>query len=165
MLAALALGSMIGWPLYRLGKNIHKRGRLPDMKSVRVIVSATVLAAVLFVFFFVPLPVSRVRHSGLVQMQPGRFEHVHVEVPGKLEKVNVKEGQWVAAGTVLAEFSNLNLKNQEDDAKTRYDVKTKEIAWLSQQLLTASRNPNPKDVEKLKQDKSTAERDKLNAER
>src|SRR5438874_8812446 len=79
MLAALALGSMIGWPLYRLGKNIHKRGRLPDMKSVRVIVSATVLAAVLFVFFFVPLPVSRVRHTGLVQMQPGKFEHVHVE--------------------------------------------------------------------------------------
>ena len=51
------------------------------------------------------------------------------------------------------------------DSKKLFDVKNKEIAWLNQQLLTAGRNPNPKDVEKLKQDKSTAERDKLNAEK
>ena len=40
-LALAALGSMIGWPLFRLIKNIKKRGRLPDMKSVRVTITAT----------------------------------------------------------------------------------------------------------------------------
>src|SRR5207302_1912773 len=43
MLAALAAGSMVGWPLYRLGKNLHKRGRFPDMKSARVVVSSAAL--------------------------------------------------------------------------------------------------------------------------
>ena len=40
-----ALASMVGWPLYRLVKNVHKRGRLPDMKPVRVTVSAALVAA------------------------------------------------------------------------------------------------------------------------
>src|SRR5919204_3511840 len=46
MLACAAAGSMVGWPLYRLGKNLHKRGRLPDMKPVRVTLSAMALAGV-----------------------------------------------------------------------------------------------------------------------
>src|SRR5262245_34266854 len=164
MLAALALGSMIGWPLFRLCKNIHKRGRLPDMKSMRVIVSATVLAAILFVFFFVPLPVGRVRHTGLVQVQPRYLEQVHVEVPGKLEKINVTEGQWVGKGTILAEFSNLDLKNQEDDARTRYEIKRREVEALEAQIIAALRNPNRREVEKLKQEKSAAEKEKRLAE-
>ena len=32
MLAMGAAGSMIGWPLFRMLKNLNKRGRLPDMK-------------------------------------------------------------------------------------------------------------------------------------
>src|SRR5262249_10178395 len=36
LLAIGAAASMVGWPLYRLGKNLHKRGRLPDMKMWRV---------------------------------------------------------------------------------------------------------------------------------
>ena len=29
---AVAAVSMAGWPFYRLGKSIYKRGRIPDMK-------------------------------------------------------------------------------------------------------------------------------------
>src|SRR5262249_45267225 len=67
MLAFAALGSMIGWPLYRLGKNLHKRGRLPDMKALRVSLSAGVVATLVLFFFLVPLPVSRVRQTALIQ--------------------------------------------------------------------------------------------------
>src|SRR5438552_7675915 len=52
MLAFAAAGSMIGWPLYRLGKNLHKRGRLPDMKSGRVTLSAIGLGILIVLFFF-----------------------------------------------------------------------------------------------------------------
>ena len=38
-----SLGSMVGWPLYRLGKNLHRRGRLPDMKRWRVVVTTCVV--------------------------------------------------------------------------------------------------------------------------
>src|SRR5207253_9310963 len=89
MLAFAAAASMIGWPLYRLGKNIHKRGRLPDMKPVRVTVTAAVVAAVLLGFFFVPLPVSRVRQSGVVEVQPEFITKVFVAEPGTLDKVHV----------------------------------------------------------------------------
>src|SRR5437868_8952244 len=70
MLAMVALGSMLGWPLFRLIKGIRKRGRLPDMKSARVAITAGLIAVLLLGFFFLPLPVSRVRQPGLVQVQP-----------------------------------------------------------------------------------------------
>ena len=58
MLAWGAAGSLIGWPLFRLGKNLHKRGRLPDMKPLRVTISSGVVAVVFLFLFLVPLPVS-----------------------------------------------------------------------------------------------------------
>src|SRR5206468_5533624 len=61
LLAMGAAASMIGWPLYRLGKSLHKRGRLPAMKMWRVSASIAVVALLLVLFFVVPLPVRRVR--------------------------------------------------------------------------------------------------------
>ena len=113
MLAVVALGSMIGWPLYRLIKNVHKRGRLPDMKPMRVTSAPTVVAVVLFVFFFVPLPVTRIREHGFVQVQPTEVAQVTVEVPGILKTVYVVEGQQVKKGQLLAEFAPLfEMENQ-----------------------------------------------------
>src|SRR5690606_19910437 len=63
LLAIGALGSMIGWPLYRLITNVRKRGRLPDMKPIRLVLTTIVVAAVLFVICFVPMPVTRIRES------------------------------------------------------------------------------------------------------
>src|SRR5262249_4859961 len=113
MLAVMALGSMVGWPLYRLGKNLHKRGRLPDMKPVRVTLSAAAVAAVLLAFFFLPLPVSRVRQTGLVELQPDAAEKVPVVLPGKPEKVLVQEGQFVKKGAELGVFSRFALRKKE----------------------------------------------------
>src|SRR6516162_1498171 len=78
MLAVAAAASMLGWPLYRLGKNLHKRGRLPDMKPLRVTVSLAVLGALLVAAFTVPLPVSRVRQIALVQVQPEQIARVYI---------------------------------------------------------------------------------------
>ncbi|HYV34884.1 MAG TPA: site-2 protease family protein, partial [Gemmataceae bacterium] len=88
-LALLSLGSMVGWPLFRLIKNITKRGRLPDMKPIRVTISASVVAAAILAFFFLPLPVSRIRETGLVQIQPDAVEKVAVVLPGRPENVFV----------------------------------------------------------------------------
>src|SRR5438552_1767968 len=69
MLAMAALGSMVGWPLFRLGKNIHKRGRLPDMKPIRVTVTCSIFAALILAAFTIPLPVSRVPAEGVVELE------------------------------------------------------------------------------------------------
>src|SRR6202012_1761080 len=54
MMAIAAAGSMAGWPLWRLGQNLYKRGRLPDMKSARVMISTAVIVILLIGFFTVP---------------------------------------------------------------------------------------------------------------
>ncbi len=150
MLAVAAAASMVGWPLYRLGKNIHKRGRLPDMKPVRVTLSASVLVAVLLLFFFLPLPVSRVRETGLVQVQPEAQVPVYVQVPGILERILVREGQPVKKGTILAEFKNTEMQAQEEDLRSKYEIQLQRY-----RAYTAHAKESP-ELEKLKK---TAEAD------
>lgn len=124
-LAFAALASMLGWPAFRLIKNIRKRGRLPDMKSTRVTVCAVIIALALLTFFFLPLPVSRIRETGLVQVQPRSLAQVHIQVPGILDKLHVVEGQPVKKGKILAEFSNPELDIRIAQTQTLVEIKTK----------------------------------------
>jgi len=138
LLAVMALVSLIGWPIARLCKNLYKRGRLPDMKSARVTATAAVVATVLFGFFFLPLPVSRVRQTGVVEVQPEYVSKVFVEYSGTLEKVHVYEGQSVKKGAILAEFNNLDLLAEELDAKSRMDIAHVLISGYNAQFLIAT---------------------------
>jgi putative peptide zinc metalloprotease protein len=134
LLALAAVGSMIGWPLYRLGKNLHQRGRLPDMKRWRVTVSAVVVAAVLLFLLFVPLPVSRVRQTALVEFQPDATVKVFVHESGILEKLAVQEGQWVKEGQALAYFSDPELDNQLRTLETEYKIRMQAAKALERKL-------------------------------
>ena len=60
---------MIGWPLYRLVKNIHQRGRLPDMKPVRVRITAAVAVALLASLLLIPFPMS-IKATTVIQPHP-----------------------------------------------------------------------------------------------
>ncbi|HEY7428337.1 MAG TPA: hypothetical protein VH682_29160, partial [Gemmataceae bacterium] len=114
MLALGAAGSMAGWPLFRLGKALYRRGRLPDMKKWRVLASASVLTALVLFACFVPVPVSRIRVPAVVQPDPDRTVtgkvFVRHEPGGILSKLNVRPGDRVTAGEVLAEFSDHELE-------------------------------------------------------
>jgi putative peptide zinc metalloprotease protein len=123
MLALAALGSMVGWPLWRLGKNLHRRGRLPDMKTGRVIISGTIVALVVVAFFTVPLPfTSRVRQVGLVGLQSEAERPVLLREDGRLEKLMVADGQEVRKGHVLAVFKSLELERERDEARIAYQI-------------------------------------------
>jgi putative peptide zinc metalloprotease protein len=134
MLAAGALGSMIGWPMYRLIRNVRKRGRLPDMKPTRVTMTVGAVVILLFVVFFLPLPVARVRETGLVQVHPNYIAQQHVEVPGRLEKLFVKEGQEVRKGQTLAEFSSVELDNRKLQATNKVDLSRKSVQAYDRQI-------------------------------
>jgi putative peptide zinc metalloprotease protein len=41
MLALFAVGSMFGWPIYRMAQGLKKRGRLPDMKTLNTSITAS----------------------------------------------------------------------------------------------------------------------------
>src|SRR5437764_6541529 len=112
MLAVLSLASIFIWPAYRVIKNISQRGRLPDMKAPRVYVTFGVLAVVLLLFFFLPLPVSRVHETGLVVVDPTAVEAVLLPEPARLKQLakEARPGREVRAGDVLAEFESKPLE-------------------------------------------------------
>lgn len=133
MLALASLGSLIGWPMVRLGKNLYRRGRLPDMKRWRVLATSAALVVLILFVFMVPVPISRVRGTGLVQAFPEKTAKVFVRYPGILEKLNVRDGQQVHRGEELAVFSNRDLeakiKGLDTDvavAQTRIDSMTRQ---------------------------------------
>lgn len=134
LLAVGALASMIGWPMYRLIKNVSKRGRLPDMKPVRVAISASLVAATLFVVFFIPMPVTRIRQHGFVQVQPTEIMHLAVEVPGTLQEMLVKEGQFVKKGKEIARFLSQDLEAQRDQAMAQMGIKETVIRDHDEQI-------------------------------
>ncbi|HEV3205256.1 MAG TPA: biotin/lipoyl-binding protein [Gemmataceae bacterium] len=132
LLALAAGGSMVGWPLFRTGKALHKRGRIPDMKNGRVTVCVGIVLALVLAFLFLPLPVSRIRNTALVQLQPEYLEKVYApQIPASvapgaiLEHLQIRDGQYVEKGEVLAKFNCRELETQLGDAQSQF--KTKEV--------------------------------------
>lgn len=155
MLAMMSAGSMVGWPLWRLIQGVHKRGRLPDMKSQRVTITAAVAVLALFVFFVVPLPVSRVRQVGLVQLQPEAVAQVFVPHPGGiLDQLYVRNGDMVEENQVLARFQNLEKENELGQARTNYEIAGVRVRALLDQVTKTS---DPNERRKLERDKVQAE--------
>jgi putative peptide zinc metalloprotease protein len=153
LLAMFSIGSMIGWPLFRLIKNLKKRGRLPDMKTPRVVMTSCVLAVVLLAFFFVPVPVTRVRETGLVTFQPHDMAPVYVETAGILKKLHVQEGQYVTKGKTLAEFTNLELENAQRRAQHREQLQKRLVDFYNVAL---QREVDPRERQQLQESRATA---------
>jgi putative peptide zinc metalloprotease protein len=163
LLAVAAAGSMIGWPLYRMGQGLHKRGRLPDMKPQRITAASAVLAVVLLLFFLLPLPVSRVRQTSLIQVEPESIQKVSVPEPAVLERLLVKDGQSVQEGDILAEFRSLELENQLEEARTQYDIRVVQLKSMRRQLdgLPGSVDKAEKNKVQSAMSTATGERDSL----
>jgi putative peptide zinc metalloprotease protein len=134
MLAWAAAGSLVGWPLFRLCKNIHKRGRLPDMKPMRVTITSSVVAVLVLFFFLVPLPFSsRVTQTGAIQLlpdanQPDEAAQVFVPMQAILVELGprTRDGQRVDKDEVLAVFRSPKLEEQLQQAEG--DYRQREIA-------------------------------------
>lgn len=121
MLALASLASMFVIPVYKVGKNIYQRGRLPDMKATRVYTTAAVTVALVLAFFLVPLPVSRVRDTGLIVIDPSAAEGVALEEPARLVELapGIRPGAVVTRGQALGVFRSDEL-DLEVDRMTKY---------------------------------------------
>jgi putative peptide zinc metalloprotease protein len=129
-LALLSIASMIGWPLFELARSMYQQGGLPKMKPLRTTVSLCVLTAALLAFFFLPLPVSRVRQTALVECRPEAVDSVFVTIPSRLEVLHIRDGQRVREGEVLAEFSSLDMDYDRESARSEYDIRTVQVRAL-----------------------------------
>ncbi len=163
LLALASLASMAGWPLWRLAKNIYRRGRLPDMKRWRVLASSAVLGAALLFLFLVPVPISRIRGNGLVQAFPEDLAKVFIRYPGILEKLHVRDGQVVQKGDVLAELTNRELDGKIRGLKTDVTVAQTRIDNLIREY-SASTAQNKRGEIDQQITQALGDRDKASAE-
>jgi putative peptide zinc metalloprotease protein len=142
MLAMAALGSLIGWPIYRLGKNLHRRGRLPDMKRWRVVVTCIVVAAVLAFVCFVPIPINRIRGVGQVQPHPDYVSQVMVRQGGFLAELKARPGDRVVEGQELAVFRDPELEDKLGAALTEQSNYKKHLDLLQEQKKEVAGDPD-----------------------
>jgi putative peptide zinc metalloprotease protein len=132
-LTLAAIASLTIWPVYRLGRNIHRRGRLPDMKRARVMISTAVVLAVIIFLCFVPIPISRIRGLGLVQSNPEATSQVVLRRTAILTDLKVLPGDRVTRGQVLATFRDLDLEEKQAQARSEWANATKQLNVLHDQ--------------------------------
>jgi putative peptide zinc metalloprotease protein len=146
--AVLAVGIgciLISRSLYRTGEIIYQNGRGLKVKMGRVIVSSGLVAALL-IACFLPLPISRIHRTGLVQLEPEATERVFVAFSATLERLYVHDGQHVEKGELLAEFRSLALENDQSDAQCQHDIFQIQTRSLQAQL---SRAMDPREQARL----------------
>lgn len=120
-LTLAAIASMTVWPAYRLVRAIHRRGRLPDMKRLRVMVSTAALVAVILFLCFVPVPISRIRGLALVQAHPDSSSQISLKRSAILDQLKVAPGDQVSRGMVLAVFRDPDLEEKLAQAQAEWD--------------------------------------------
>ncbi len=136
---AILLGSLYGLlvqPFWNLYKFMSVPGRLQEVKKVRMYATLGVIAAIVGVIVFVPLPYSVVCP---VQVQPHNASHVYVEVAGTLTKPRVKPGDWVEQGAVLVELQNLALDQEISQLSGQLAATEKELEYLRRAKLNSGR--------------------------
>ncbi|MFO0929609.1 MAG: hypothetical protein U0736_21695 [Gemmataceae bacterium] len=132
-LTLAAILSMTVWPAYRLGKAIHRRGRLPDMKRLRVVLSSAALLALLLFLVLVPVPMSRIRGLALVQAHPDASSQITLKRSAVLEQLKVSPGEHVHKGMVLAVFRDPDLEEKLAKAQAEHDNYRVALKQLRQQ--------------------------------
>ena len=89
LVVAASLWALFFTPLYQLGKFFYVPGRLDKVKKPHMYTTLGVLAAVVLVVLFLPLPYSVL---ATLEIQARDAEPVYVDVPGKLVSIDVTPG-------------------------------------------------------------------------
>ena len=135
MLALAALGSLLGWPLVRLGQNLLQAWKDTRHETAEQFDHRRCHRRPAAHLFFVPLPVSRVRDTGQVIIKPAAVEPVRVKADGFLKSIHVQEGQRVKKGAVLATFTTTQKDQKElDKLEAKYIEQLKVVQELKRQL-------------------------------
>ena len=128
-LAVMSLVPLLGMPLYKIIKWAITPGRLRKMKKKRAAAYAGGLVAIVTLILLIPTPL---RVSGTFVLTPANPTRVYVEVPGRLETLDARDGDVEEEGQLLARFSNkdklkdlLDLQLQHDIQLVRYNANSR----------------------------------------
>jgi putative peptide zinc metalloprotease protein len=129
--AMLAIGSLIplvGMPAYQMFKFVRTPGRMRKVKKVRATSFAVVAVAIIAGILLIPTPL---RVQGTLVLTAAKPAVIYAEVPGRLVTLNVRDGEWVKEGTVLAELSNPEKIRELYQLQEQHDVSFAKAKWYS----------------------------------
>jgi putative peptide zinc metalloprotease protein len=111
------------------------------MKSKRVYVTIAIFAAIIGSFFFLPLPISKVRETGLVGVSPDHAEHASLAEPAVLTALAVEEGQPVRKHQLLARFTSPQLRQELQQTRAKEHEQRQVAADLERRLQQRDLSP------------------------
>jgi putative peptide zinc metalloprotease protein len=118
IIAIASVASLVGRPLWSLGKFFYVPGRIEEVKKPRFYITLGVVTAVLAAIVFVPLPY---HVFCALHVEPRNAEPVYVDVAGELAALHVQPGDTVQAGAPLADLKSPELDLAIADLTTRRD--------------------------------------------
>ncbi len=135
----LALGSLVpllGMPIYQIGKFVTTPGRLRKMKKGRTAAFVGTLLVIAGLILLIPTPL---RVQGSMVLKLSKPEEVYAEVEGKLVELNVKNGDWVAKDTVLAQLSNLEKQKELIQRQGDQEIAFHKAQWYGRSAARENR--------------------------
>ncbi|MCA1686689.1 MAG: biotin/lipoyl-binding protein, partial [Planctomycetia bacterium] len=128
--AIMAVGSLvplIGMPFYQIFKFVRTPGRMRKVKKARAASFAAVAVATVAGVLLIPTPL---RVQGTLVLTAAKPEVIYAEVPGRLVELNVRDGDWVKQGTVIASLSNPEKLRDRTTLQEQHDVNFVKARWF-----------------------------------
>lgn len=107
LIAMMSLYGLLVAPVWKLCKFFYVPGRMDQVNKPRMTVSIAGAAIVLLAIFLLPLP-HYTRCS--LYLQPRDAASVYVETPGAIQRIHVRDGQWVEQNQPLLTLDDLDIQ-------------------------------------------------------
>ena len=141
MIAMASLWSILGQPLYNVGKFFYVPGRYDKVKKPRLYATIAGLVAIAAALFLLPLPY---RVISPLEVEARDAASIYVTVPGTLRQVLVRSGDTVQKDQPLAQLSNVELELKIAELKDKCDFYAKHLESLNyEKILDAQRQQSP----------------------
>jgi len=129
MLAVGALVPLLGVPVYQIVKFIRTPGRLRKVKKARAAGFAVAFVAIVAGILLIPTPY---RIQGTLVLTAARPAEIYAEVEGQLVELNVRDGEWVKEGTVLAKLVNHEKQKEFVQRQAEQKINWTKAQWYGQ---------------------------------
>ena len=127
MIAGGSLVPLLFMPLYQGVKFIRQPGRMRKVKKVRAAAFAAVTVALVTGILLIPTPL---RVQGTLVLTVAKPTEIYTVVPGRLASLNVRDGEIVKAGTVLATLSSPEKQLEYDQMLEQHDSNYVKALWF-----------------------------------
>ena len=128
MMAVGSLVPLVGMPFYQMIKFVRTPGRMRKVKKARAAGFFAVVTVVVAGILLIPTPL---RVQGTFVLTAAKPAMVYADVPGRLVELNVRDGDWVKKGDLLAKLSNPEKLRERASLQEQHDTNFAQAAWFS----------------------------------